>query len=285
VRYLQMRSGYKAMSPIEQRYAEINQVRESSGRLTWRDKIRGELRRIGLGDDLFPFFAAAGFLYLCAVVPLRFTGLPQVATFIGALPLSCAIAWTLVTVRSQRRRAACNKLLVDLRELVTGQVQGGVGAERALMIVVPQMPEPIREEMARALASGQAGKDLVGSMRELAGRYPSRAFDMFIAAMEIDRAEGQAIGPALRQASDMLRRDFALAAEARAEISQTKFEFLAVAGLVIALCLYLVLGGSSETRDAFRTMGGVIALTLAGVNLAGGGFRFFRMMAKIKGDT
>jgi hypothetical protein len=32
-------------------------------------------------------------------------------------------------------------------------------------------------------------------------------------------------------------------------------------------------------------MAGVIALTLAGANLAGGGFRFFRMMAKIKGDT
>lgn len=285
VRWAQLRTGYSAMSQLEQRYAEISEVRKTSAKVSRREALRAELRRIGLADDLFPLFAAAAFLYLLVAVPLRFTGLPELVTMLAAIPAAAGAAWVGVLVRAQRRRGAFNQQLVDLLDLVTGQIQGGVGAERAMMIVAPQMPDPIRTEMTRALAAGQAGKDVIGAMRELRDRYPSRAFDMFIAALEIDRAEGQAIGPALRQASDLLKREFALAGEAKAEIAQTKYEFLAVAGIVVALCGYLVVGGSAETQEAYRSVGGVIALLAAAANVSFGAFRFFRMMSKIKGDT
>lgn len=285
VRWVQLRAGYNAMTALEQRYAEINEVRRSSDRVPIKDRIRAEMLRVGLADDLFPLFAVAAFVYLACAVALRFTGLPELLTLAVALPMAAGVAWTVVIVRAQRRRAAFNMQLIDLLDLVQGQVQGGVGAERGLMLVAPQMPEPIKAEMSRTLDVGRAGKDLIGAMRELRDRYPSRAFDMFIAALEIDRAEGQAIGPALKQASELLKRDFALANEAKAEIAQTKYEFLAVGGIVVGICAYLVLGGSPETRHSYQSFAGFIALSAAAGNVSLGTFRFFRMMNKIKGDT
>ena len=161
------------MTPVEQRYAEIAEVRRAGAKVSLRDRVQVELRRVGLADDLFPLFAVAAFVYLACAVALRFTGLPEVVTLAAAAPLAAGVGWVATLVRAQRRRAAFNKQLIDLLELVTGQVQGGVGAERGLMIVSPQMPDPVRSEMAATLAAGQAGKDLIGAMRDLRDRYPA----------------------------------------------------------------------------------------------------------------
>lgn len=285
VRFFQLRSLYRGMTPLEQRYAEIHEARAQSDKVGIKDRLHAELRRLGLAEDLFPLFAAAAFLYVAVAVPLRLTGLDETITMLAAVPVAAATAWGLVIFRAQRRRGAFNKQLIDLLDLVNGQILGGVGAERALNMVTPRMPDPIRSEMLATLSAGQAGKDLLGAMRELADRYPSRAFDMFIAALEIDRAEGHAIGAALTQASDLLKRDFALAAEAKAEIAQTKFEFLGVAGIVVGLCLYLVFGSGQDNRDMYFSAAGLVALAIGAGNVALGGFRFFRMMNKVKGDT
>lgn len=285
VRFVQLRSTYRGMTPIEQRYAEIHETRAQSDKVSVRERIRLEMRRLGLAEDLFPLYAALAFLYIAVAVPLRLTGLGEMVTMLAAIPVAGVAAWGLIVWRAQRRRGAFNKQLIDLLDLVNGQILGGVGAERALNMVTPRMPDPIRTEMLATLSAGQAGKDLLGAMRELAGRYPSRAFDMFIAALEIDRAQGAAVGPALTQASALLKRDFALAAEAKAEIAQTKFEFLGVAGIVVGLCAYLVFGSGPENREAYSSAAGVIALAIGAGNVALGGFRFFRMMNKVKGDT
>ena len=285
VRWLQLRSGYQALSRTEQRRAEMLKSREENAKVSRRQKLRAEMVRTGLGDDMFPLFAIFTVCYLATAVLLSFINVPQPLGYILTFPAMGGLSWAVVKVRAGRRRAEFNRQLQDLLNQLVAQIKAGSGAQRALGIVAPQMTEPMRGEMLQALAKADAGVDLVDCIQELAVAYPSRAMTMFLTALEIDRAEGQAIAPALEQAADLLKRDFALQAELNAEISQTKYEFYAVAAIIIGLGLYLVLGGDEQSKEAYMSMGGLIAIAIASANMAFGIWRFTRKLNTLKGES
>ena len=284
VRFIQLWRGYSALSQVERRRAEVLATRESTGTVTRLQAIRLEFARLGLGRDLFPLLAAFATSFLVVAAPLSIA-LPVWMALLAAIPGAGAVAWFAVGFNARRRRSAFNRQLIDLLDLTVSQIKGGVGAERALHIVVPQLPNPVREEMAAALAAGQAGKDLVSAMRELGERYPSKAFEMFLAALEIDRAEGHAIAPALDQAAELLKQEFTLAAEANSALAQVKYEFYAVAAIVVGIASYLILGGEKEFREAYSSPMGLIVLALAAGNMGLGFFRFNRKIKSVTGDT
>lgn len=285
LRWIQLRKGYQALSRNERNRAEILAKREEDKKVPLKDRLQAELVKQGLGESLYPLYSGFFLMYLAVAAPMTLLGVPNFLGLLIAIPLSAVVAWGGVKFYARRKRSKFNKQLVDLFDMVLGQIKAGTGAERALQIVVPQLPDPLKEEMLLTLAAGRAGRDLVGSMRELAKRYPSRAMEMFIAALEIDRAEGQAIAPALEQASDLLKKDFALSSEANAEISQTKYEFYAVAAIIGTIGLYMIFLTDYDGGNPYFTFGGLIVVALAIGNIALGTWRFNRFVGKIKGDT
>lgn len=285
IRWAGLRRGYQAMSRAEQRRAEILGHRQESVKVRPHTRLRNHMQRLGLGESVLPFYAAALVVYLAAAAPLTLLGAPTFLGLLGAAPLSMLGGYLFVSVRAARTRASFNRQLIDLLDQLAAQIKSGVGAERALQIVVPQMPHPLQDEMARVLNASAAGADIIEALKALAERYPSRAFSMFISAIEIDRAEGHAIAPALEQAAALLKQQFSLASEARAEVSQIRSEFYIVASIIIGLGLFLVFGSDSETSDAYRSFGGVLAAVIAGANIGVGFWRFQRILATLKGDT
>lgn len=285
LRGIQMRAGLRGLSQLEIKRAELEEARAKAEKVPAKERLRVELRRHGYEGDLFPFTAAMGFLYLLLMVLLHLTGLSYSIGALIALPASAATVWAASAWAAQARRRRFNHQLVDLLELVAGQIEGGNGAQKALSNVVGNMPEPIRGEMIRVLDAQMLSKDLIAAMRELAERYPSRAMSMFISALEIDRAEGHAIGPALHQAAELLKRDFSLAAEANAEISQTRGEFFAVVGIIGGIAAQLLFGSDPTAREAYTSLIGLTVVGLATANLGFGVFRFVRLLNVIRGDT
>lgn len=284
IRWLQFRRGYAALSETEKRRAEIAAIRGLDKNVSLRERLQLETKKLGLGDNAFPLYAGAIVGYLGVAAPLS-VQLPLWMALLAAFPGAAVVGYVATAMLARARRKNFNRQMIDLLDLTVSQIQGGVGAERALNIVVPQMPDPMRSEMTRALAAGQAGKDLVGAMKELSQRYPSRAFDMFVAALEIDRAEGHAIAPALSQAAALLKQDFTLAAEANAKLGQVKNEFYAVAFIISGIAVYLIVGGPESVRQAYTTLGGWIVIGLAVANAAAGFARFRKKINSLVGDT
>lgn len=285
LRWAQLSAAARNLTQIERAQVVLEEARARETRLSWRERLARELTRNGYRGDLFPFFLALCFLYLAVVVGLRLFGVADWLGVLVGLPASGLAVWAAAQSMATRRRRLFNRQLLQLLELVAGQIEGGVGAQKALAAVVPNMQEPLKAEMNAVLDAQVASKDLISSIRELADRYPSRAFDMFISALEIDRAEGHAIGPALHQAASILNREFELSAEARAEVSQTKSEFFSVLAILGVVCAKMVFGGDPATQAAFFSPLGLIILIAAAGNVALGVVRALRLLNRARGDV
>jgi len=285
VRGIQGKAALRSMTNLEVLRAERDAATARENRMPARQRANEMLRRNGYDGDLFPVVAAMGFLYLFAIVLLRVIGLAYPYGAFVALPAAVGIAGSVVAVAARRRRRKFNQQLVELLDLLASQVASGHGAHKALTIVVPTMQEPLRAEMSGVLEDYRATKDLVGALTLLAEKYPSRAMAMFVSALEIDRAEGQAIGPALKQAADLLKRDFALAAEANAEISQTRGEFFGVIGILGLIAGKMIFGSGSQAGHAYTSGVGLIVLVVGFANVLFGIWRFLRLLNSARGDT
>lgn len=109
---------------------------------------------------------------------------------------------------------------------------------------------------------------------------------MFLAALEIDRSEGNRLEPALTQAADMLKKQFALQSEARAELSSVKWEFMGVTGVIGLITFKMILdAGSSGGANPFATPVGFIILAAAFGNVVLGIVRFQRLMDRLYKET
>lgn len=283
-RAVQMHSGRKALSQLEIKRIELEAERERSEKPSLRDRIRSQVFALGYDGDVFPFAAALAFLYLAMSVSLTLANFPNTLAYLAALPASVLVIWSAAKWSASRKRKKFNVQLVELLDLVAGQIEGGAGAQRALTVVIPTMQEPLRGEMNRVLNRQMATKDLVGSMRELAERYPSRAFELFISALEIDQADGHAIGPAIRQAAGLLNSDFQLRSEAVAEVSQQRGEFFIILTVLGVLGGYMLFGGDTARNEAYTSPMGLIALSASILNVIWGCWRMLTMLRNLQGD-
>lgn len=277
-RWVQVRRAMAGLSQLETRRLHLIEAQSVRDKVDIKTKLLRFMVRLGYTGDVFGFVAGMAFLYLVVVLLMRLTGIGLAIAGIAALPLAFVIVYGFAARSAGKRRAKFNVQLVDLLELVAAQITGGNGAQRALEMVVPQMQEPIKSEMSRVLDTQAATRDLIGAMRGLAERYPSRAIDMFISALEIDRAEGHAIGPALQQSADLLKASAALAAEAKAEISQTKNEFFAVLGVLGLIAAQMLFNADATAQKAYLTPLGLTVVLIGAANVAFGIFRFYNLL-------
>lgn len=284
IRAVQMQIGYRSMGRIETQRAEMEAARARAERLTIAQRMRAAMDAVGYDGDIFPFAAGLAFLYLALVTALAAFGVPYWVAYISALPVAGTAVWVIAKWAATQRRTKFNEQLVDMLEMVAGQIEGGTGALRAMNLVAGTLPEPIRSEMIATLDESRASKDLIGAMRRLSERYPSRALSLYIAALEIDQNEGHSIGPAIRQAAEDLHSDFQLRSEANAEISQQRGEFFIILGVMGAIAGYMMFGGDGDRVEAYNSPVG-FALILAGLaNVGWGIWRVMRMLNTIKGE-
>lgn len=277
-------SALRNMTAIERANAQIEEAKRKENRPKPKDRLRRELTARGYTGDLTPVLAGMTFLYLVLVLALRMIGLPDLVGVLVALPLSVAAAVFGLNTMVTRRRRKFNQQLLQALTLLAAQVEAGNGAQRAIEQIIPSLQDPLRSELSAAMDATVASKDLVASMRDLEARYSSRAFQMFIAALEIDQAKGGRLEPALRQAAATLQRDFDLSKEAVSEISQTKMEFVSIVGIISVITVTMVLSGGDSSVEAFTNPFGIIVSTVALANFGLGIYRSLKIFGKARGD-
>lgn len=271
------------MTTIEKANSRIDEARRKEERPANKDRVRLYLVKRGYKGDMTPFFAAVTFGYIVIALAFRLVGASDLVGLLVALPVAFLGTMWGLTMLVVRRKRVFNQQLMQALTLIAAQVEAGNGAQRAIEQVIPSLQDPIRSELSAAMDATVASKDIVKAMKDLEERYPSRAFSMFIAALEIDQAKGGRLEPALRQAASTLQRDFELSQEAVAEISQTRSEFFAVIGIIGLICFSMFVGGGETTQAAYFTPVGLIAVGIGLLNFGLGIWRATRIFNNAKG--
>jgi tight adherence protein B len=282
--YLQSRRAWRQATFIQRTNAMIDDQRKEAGRVSPLVRWRAFVASKGWAGSMVPLATVAGFLYLLVVSILVIAGFNSVLAALLALPACLVTARITLRVRDEQRRARFRSQLLVMMNLLAAQIESGSGVERALGQIVSQLENPLGEELERVLAETRASRNLVEALGDLAVRYPSRAMTMFVSALDIDQKVGGVLGPVLRQASALLEREFELAAEGRAEVSQTRSEFFILIAGITGLAFLMITRSGAQGAAAYGSTIGMILMTLAASNFLFGIYRVTRLLRKASGD-
>lgn len=285
VEWLTTRSELSAMTKVERAQAQIREDERKRARRTPKQWLLAQLHDTGYRGDPAPIVLALGFAYLGVAVLLTMLGLDALVAMLVAVPGVLGVAYAGRTMWWARRRRSFAFQLKQLFDLLRGQLEAGYGTQRAMEMVVPNLPDPLRSEFQVALDSTRAGKDLMVALGEVREAYPSRGFDLFIAALEVDREQGGSLAQTLQRAAGMLQREFDLAQQSSSELAQSKQTFygvLAILGFITGMSIF---GGDETARDAYFSPVGLTVLTALFANAAWGCWRVLSIMRSAGGDV
>lgn len=270
----------RSMSYVDVRNAQIEEDISLERRLSRREQIERRLMALGYEGDWTPLLAGVTFLYLVIGVVLSFFGFGTIVGVVIALPISIIGAVTALASARRKRMGRFERQLVQVLSSVAGHLESGDVPQMAFQKAARLVENPLRSELEAALASKIGSESLSGAMGELGRRYPSKAMRLLVAALAIDDRVGARLSPALRQAETILERQFELAAEGQAEVSQARSEFYSIAIVMAVIAVLLIAGSGGEARSAYTSASGIFAMSLGIINYAFGAYRAQRIFRK-----
>lgn len=284
VQWLVARSELSQMTKVELAQAEIREGERKARRRNPAEWARHQLLQAGYRGDPEPVAVGLGFAYLAVSVALTFAGVPSTLAFLLGMPGTVGVAYITRQVWWSRRRKTFAFQLKQLFDLLRGQLEAGFGTQRAMEMVVPNLADPLRGEFQAALDSTRAGKDLIEALSEVRTVFPSRGFDLFIAALEVDREQGGSLSKTLQRASDMLGREFKLTEQSAAELAQSKQTFYGVGAILMLIAVTSITGADETAREAYFSVAGLITLGVLAANAAWGVVRVLKILNKAGGE-
>jgi Flp pilus assembly protein TadB len=273
---------YRAMSRLERLDAQIDEEQRLLERRSLGDTVNEFAVGWGLQGLWAPALGLVTVMYLSMAAVLALAGIGDLVGGLIALPTAAVLGLFLLRTSKQREELRFRKQLLQAFGIIAAQIEAGDSINRAIDKTVLMVEDPLRRELASAMAQMIGTTTLTTALRPVAAKYPSRAIELFLAALEIDETMGAKLAPTRRQAQTTLERQFDLAAEATAEISQARAEFFG-----ITIVMALVAGGmftSAEgiARDAYSSPLGVAVITGVVANYLFGIVRTARIFAKAK---
>lgn len=247
------------------------------------DQLRDRLSEFGWEGSFVPIVMAMAFIYAAIVAVLTLVGIDELISIMFAVPFSGLAAAAVLGNLKSRRQQMFSAQLVQALDQFAAALKGGTGPNRAIEQVLPSLPEPLRTEMARAIAQHRANRSLPDAIEEIGRRYPSSAMRKFVAVLRIDETKGGEMAPALEEAANSVRREFELAAEATAEISQERAQFFGIVAVISGIAVYMFTQSSESTQAALRSPAGFMVIALCVGNFLFGIMRVLRMINKAKG--
>jgi tight adherence protein B len=242
-------------------------------------------RRYGWTASGTPLVLGAVFLYFLIAAVLSVVGITGWLGVVIALPATVgAVAVVGSSVQSRRQRMFQSELL-DAFDQFAASMRTSASPAKAIELQVPSLPEPLRSEMMQALDQHRANRPLADAMEEVADRYPSRAMNLFVAALRINEKRGGKLASALEQAAESLRRDTELASEAKAELAQDRMQFFGILVLLGLIAFVIFTQSGEATIETFTSPAGMAILAAGVANAAWGVFSVLRMMRRAGGES
>ena len=271
-------------TPVQLAEALLAEHRKEEATPGWLDRSArwAAMRGFPVAPETMVVLFAAACVLTYVATGLVFPGHHPLLHIVPSVLVTVLSGWLALEWYGAKRRRLFASQLLTLTEVMCSAVESGVGPQAALDMAASVSDPPLGPELAAALRRATVSQDLIGELRELETRFPSRALRLLISTMEIDRDIGGRTAPMLRKISSLLRQDAELEMEAQAELAQTKMEFLAVFALVAGILVYLsyalLLSGSFPVNLITIT-----AMVLVFANLAVGAFRGLRLFQRLRG--
>jgi len=276
-----------SMTMVERAQNVVAEAKIRESRPALKERIRLFAVRNGYLDGLHIAFGAWVLLYLGIAVGLRFFGMNLLAAAIVAAPLALLGIGFRLSQLGTRRRRVFNRQFLEALNLIANQLEAGAGPQRAIEQIIPNLSDPLQTELTVAMDRALVSKDMVASIAELQERYPSKALKLFIAALELNRdaAAGGRLEPSIRNAAGIMQAQFELSDETVAELSETRSEFLALIVVIIGIAVVMFTAGGADSKQAFYSVFGLVAVGLAVIWFGIGVYLSFRLLNKGRGDS
>ena len=163
----------------------------------------------------------AGIL-LAFYVQSALTGGARLAATIGAILLGLLGPEAILSRRVDERKAAMERDLPDVIDLLVISVEAGLGFEQALQRVIVSIEGPLPDEFSRMLGEVRAGSTRAEAMRAMDARIEVPEVRSFVLAILQADTFGVSIGRVLRTQAEEMRIKRRQLAEERAQKAPVK---------------------------------------------------------------
>jgi Flp pilus assembly protein TadB len=273
---------YRSLTRLERLDAQIDEEQRLLERRSLGETVNDFAVGWGLQGLWAPALGLVTVTYLALAALLALAGVGDLVGALVALPTSAVAGLFLLRASKQREEVRFRKQLLQAFGVISAQIEAGDSINRALDKTVLMVEDPLRRELASAMAQMVGSTTLTNALRPIAAKYPSRAMDLFLAALEIDETMGAKLAPTLRQAQTTLERQFDLAAEATAEISQARSEFFGITIVMALVAFGMFTQSEGMARDAYSSPLGVSVIAAVVANYVFGIVRTARIFGKAK---
>lgn len=137
--------------------------------------------------------------------------------------------------RITKRRAAIERELVEMCDLMASMLQSGFGYLQALNTAAEQMEEPLAGELARMRDAIRLGAGVDEAIEQMNERLQSRDFDMVATAIIIQRRSGGSLAEVLAGVAKTIRDRNLFRAEIAALTSRERYSAMVLAGFPLLL--------------------------------------------------
>jgi tight adherence protein C len=169
---------------------------------------------------------------LAVFVSGQLVGTARLAGVVGSLAIGALGPEAILSRRVDERKAAMERDLPDIIDLLVISVEAGLGFEGALGRVVQNVPGELSDEFSRMLQETRVGVSRNVALKSLAERTDVDDLNTFIMALTQADAFGVSISRMLRVQADEMRVRRRLRAQERAFAAPVKMTF------PLVLCIF-----------------------------------------------
>jgi Flp pilus assembly protein TadB len=271
-----------SLTYVEVRNAQIEEALHLERRGNRQQRTRARLRELGYQGDPAPLAIGVMFGYLVLAAVLTVAGLEPLQALAVALPTAFAGSFIGLRIARKRRHANAGAQVLQLLRTAVSYLESGNNPAQAFAKSAMLVDNPLRSDVAGLLASRVGTEPLAVALAPLSEKYPSQAMTLMLAALEVNDMVGSKLVPTLKQAEKIIEQQTELAAEANAEVSQAKAEFLGISIIIGLVGFLMLLSGGAQAKAAYASPLGIILIAIGVGNFALGVWRTMRVLAKAR---
>jgi Flp pilus assembly protein TadB len=267
---------------VEKLSAQIDEEQRLIDKKSFLERIDNLVYKFGFQGITVPLFAIFTFLYVVLASIFTLLGFKDFIGIVIALPLSFVVVFFFSKLSKKREEERFRRQLLQAFGIIATQIESGDSISRAVVKTSMLIEDPLKRELQAALSKLVGSETLSSTLKDISAKYPSKAIDMFLAALEIDELMGAKLAPILRQAQAVLESQFDLSAEAMAEITQAKGEFYGISAVMILVAFGMFFSSTGLSKEAYLSPLGLFLLSIVFANYFAGIVRTVLIFNKAK---
>lgn len=187
-------------------------------------------------------------------------------------------AFTALKLLTSRRRSKFEDQVPDTLQLLTGGMRAGHSLLRAVDAAAQECESPMAEELSRVVNETRIGRDLGGSLNDVALRTQSEDFAWISQAIEIHREVGGDLAEVLDHVGETIRDRNQVRRQVRALSAEGRMSAIVLLALPVVMFFALMLINPTYAKTFTTTLPGYLMIAASIVMLGLGSLWLSRLI-------